>query len=79
MDKDTPVFLGSPRSPISWVWTILNFKWGLQDTEKKAAQLNSAIYFLNLGKKHHALRWLLSFEICCFNFRPEGELVGPKD
>lgn len=45
--------------------------------EKKEAKPNSAIYFLNLGKKHHALRWF-SFEICCFNFRPEGELVGMK-
>ena len=78
MDKDTPVLLGYPRSTIIWVWKILNFTWGRQEMEKREAKLNSAVYFLTLGKKHQVLRWLFSFEICSFNFRPEGELVGTK-
>lgn len=44
--------------------------------EKKEAKWNRATYFLNLGKKHHTLHWLFSFEICCFSSRPEGELVA---
>jgi len=78
MDKDTPVLLGYPRTTIVCVWKIMNLKWKLQDMEKKETKLSIAFYFLNLGKKHHALHWLFTFEICCFSFGPGGELVGTK-